>query len=1056
MPEAIISASGVQYPLIINPDGSINTTISGGIHIGSVSANVDSVYIQSGANIVGSAYVYQKTDPWIVLGSVAIDPPISVTTGSKVYPYVDSGGTFVLEPFKREVAISGTISTTPGSEVFMPAGSVIVTSMPAVSVTTGSESWIKNVVGVTPSGTFDVDTGLYVGSESWVKETPKTEVYGSGTFEVTGEFSTGSEVYVQNFGDIGSKRVITNLGDLGSSVTQGTDPWVISGVISNLSEVSVTAGSESWIKNVVGVTPSGTFDVETNLYAGSKAYIPAGSVIVTNRVAGSIVNMPSIIGSVNIDNADEVGGYAGSIAIVDNFGDLGSKRVITNVVGVTPSGTFDVETNLYAGSESVVTAGSVHITNPDDVGGYAGSEVWEQNIYTGSKVYQGNRFGISGIVDIGNFGDLGSKVVVTNFGILGSSVTQGTTPWVISGVISNLDEVTVTTGSESWIKNYGDLGSKRVITNVIGVTPSGTFDVDTNLYAGSHTYIPAGSVIVTNLDEVVVTVGSESYIPAGSVIVTNLDEVVVTAGSESYIKAGSIQPYSQLGSVEIWQKTAADLVVSVDSPTAIGSYTTQTVDGTITVTGIATAGSLAIQEVIGSVNIDNAGDVGGYPGSNLFVTPSGTFEVETNLEVGSEVWMPAGSLHLVNPGDISVSAGSEAVVTAGSIQTYTQLGSVEIWQKTAADLITNANVTNFGDLGSKVVIDSPVTIGSYTTQTVDGTVTANVDSYLGSKIYQGDRFGVSGIIEVSNRIAGSIVNMPTVVVSSTNLDIRDLSSASDSITATINSPATIGSYTTQTIAGTVTANVDSYLGSNAYIPAGSVIITNSPDVDIGDTGSVRAIISAPASIGSYTTQTVGGTVGITSPAAIGSYTTQTVDGAVDVNNVATIGSYTLQLVNGSVHQLTNPWIVIGSIAQTNVGSVIQSTSPWVISGNALITGSVNITNDLNLAEAGSPCFKQATATASGTYTEVWKVGTGSKLEIHGWKISTQLPGYVRMLRSGTTPIVIADYYMAYASGAIIEKTFVTPIVPGGANVQAGVGTTVAGSTAITIYGREIK
>jgi hypothetical protein len=75
MPEQILSASGTQYGLIINSSGNINvdvnnpTTIgsypvqnvaisgmpwvqySGTLIIGSVSASVDSIYIQSGDNI---------------------------------------------------------------------------------------------------------------------------------------------------------------------------------------------------------------------------------------------------------------------------------------------------------------------------------------------------------------------------------------------------------------------------------------------------------------------------------------------------------------------------------------------------------------------------------------------------------------------------------------------------------------------------------------------------------------------------------------------------------------------------------------------------------------------------------------------------------------------------------------------------------------------------------------------------------------------------------------------------------------------------------------------
>lgn len=88
MPGQIISASGTQYGLIVNPDGSINTAISGTITIGSVSATVDSIYVQSGTffmvsgnawdgvgsnyntNLYPGSHVYQGTIPWSVNGSV--------------------------------------------------------------------------------------------------------------------------------------------------------------------------------------------------------------------------------------------------------------------------------------------------------------------------------------------------------------------------------------------------------------------------------------------------------------------------------------------------------------------------------------------------------------------------------------------------------------------------------------------------------------------------------------------------------------------------------------------------------------------------------------------------------------------------------------------------------------------------------------------------------------------------------------------------------------------------------------------------------------------------
>ena len=89
MPVTLISASGTQYPLIVNPDGSINaqTTISG-ISIGSiVVSDVDgTMYIVSGNNMVGSAYCYQKTDPWTISGNVLISGNIGVNNlGSETW-----------------------------------------------------------------------------------------------------------------------------------------------------------------------------------------------------------------------------------------------------------------------------------------------------------------------------------------------------------------------------------------------------------------------------------------------------------------------------------------------------------------------------------------------------------------------------------------------------------------------------------------------------------------------------------------------------------------------------------------------------------------------------------------------------------------------------------------------------------------------------------------------------------------------------------------------------------------------------------------------------------
>jgi len=75
MPEVIIDGNGSNFYMTVNPDGSINTVISGTINIGSVSAQVDSIYVQSG-NI-----------------SITEEPPTSVNKNNSLtnLVYISSG-----------------------------------------------------------------------------------------------------------------------------------------------------------------------------------------------------------------------------------------------------------------------------------------------------------------------------------------------------------------------------------------------------------------------------------------------------------------------------------------------------------------------------------------------------------------------------------------------------------------------------------------------------------------------------------------------------------------------------------------------------------------------------------------------------------------------------------------------------------------------------------------------------------------------------------------------------------------------------------------------------
>lgn len=205
MAEVIINGSGPQYPMVVNPDGSLNV-VTGGISLSGLSISAGSIsYIPAGSVIV--------TNQVSVLGSVVISSPISVATGSEVYV---KGGS--IQPY-NPIGIGS---------VLIINGSIMTYGQ---SVTVGSEVYVKNF----------------------------------------GEL--GSNVVVTNFPTLYAVSGIVNIGTMpaiqtGSIVYQGTDPWIIAGSITSMPSVSVSAGSE--------------------------VYVKGGSIAVYNLVAGSIVSMPSI------------------------------------------------------------------------------------------------------------------------------------------------------------------------------------------------------------------------------------------------------------------------------------------------------------------------------------------------------------------------------------------------------------------------------------------------------------------------------------------------------------------------------------------------------------------------------------------------------------------------------------------------------------------------------------------------------------------------------------------------------------------------------------------
>lgn len=480
--------------------GSVVASISGNIVIGSVTATVDSIYIQSGANITGSSWVYQKTDPWVVSGNVM--------TSGVVTNFGDLGSSRVV-------------------------------------------------------------TNLYAGSDSWVKEVPKTEVYVSGTLHIGSISANVDSVYIQsganmlgsvgvtNFNALGSNRVITNFGDLGSNrVTTNFGTLGSSRVVTNFG----TLGSNRVVTNfgdlgstvvidapeTIGSLAVQTISGMTNL---GSAWGGTGSVHIVNDLsvdAGSVVVILS--GTQNVT----IGSYT-TQGVTQTTSPWVTSGTSTVAGSIFTTGSINIATKLSSiGSYTTQALGSQAITNFEVLGssrvvtnfGDVGSSRVVTNLYPGSKVWQGERFGVSGTIEVSNRvagsivnmpGIVGS-IAITNIG----SVIQHTSPWVMSGTstvagsvystgsiniataLSTIGSYTAQALGSSAITNFGLLGSSRVTTNfgVLGssrvieqVIPT---DASKNNGVGSLVYSAA------LLGSIVKNIGGTEYVKVLSYSGTNL------------------------------------------------------------------------------------------------------------------------------------------------------------------------------------------------------------------------------------------------------------------------------------------------------------------------------------------------------------------------------------------------------------------------------------------------------------------------------------------------------------------------------------------------------
>ena len=608
MGEVIISASGTQFGLIVNSEGKalveasvsagsevyikagsvevfqldpskLTFGLSGNIIIGSVSAHVDSIYIQSGANMLGSVGITNIDNPQTI-GSHAGIIPISgvisnfnelgssriitnfgdlgsqrtISAGS-IYLISTPGSVQVYQTDNANMQVQATQETSPWitSGTSTVAGSVYSTG--SINIATNLSSigsyFIQNI-----SGTITIDNrvagsivNLPIGS-NFILSSPGSivvngSIYSTGSINVVG---WPGSLAISNFASLGSSRIITGGSLLVMGQSGGTSYPLLTktdGTLVVESSVSVETGSNVWVKGGSIIN----YGVGSVLMLGYDSSATLDSPLIANgsylMVAGSISSMPPVTASSSSDykisgthtgigSVSLVGGdYGGSAWPIRIFG--GSYVMIAGSISSMPSISVS-EGAAYLPSGLITDNGSVYL-----VGGVRAGSIWPLQVVGGSHllvagsisslpaVTQGTSpWVISGTANI-------SGVFIGISGI----VNQGTSPWTISGIV-NLGSNWGGTGSVFISQNQlASIGSHGGIVSVSGnaLGVSGTAFQQVWIGVGSvlaQVVSSAGSIGVYDADN-----GGISIEPVRGVFIVSGTTLIASGTMSNFITPGT-------------------------------------------------------------------------------------------------------------------------------------------------------------------------------------------------------------------------------------------------------------------------------------------------------------------------------------------------------------------------------------------------------------------------------------------------------------------------------------------------------------------------------------
>ena len=542
MPVQIMTGSvqgpGSEYLLKINPDGSLNISgtvnaiVSGTIVIGSVSANVDSIYIQSGNNIhLGSA--------WTNIGSVTVSNfgeigslatqniigSVTLTTGS-IATYGGGVGSTVISG-----GILGSVAITTNP---LPISGALGNVAGSMAITTGS----INIYG---------NMGITAGSITLFDRSGVSIYFDSNT--MPNWRNVGSAVI--SGGILGSVAISTSpvpvsgaMGNLGGSFAITTSPIPISGttqlfalsgtelhpLVSTGSRLLVAGSIQTYSPIGVGsVITSGISAITGSVTLYNYAsWTGTGSVVISGTL--SLSTTEASVGKSESagtpGSATYIGGtFNGSLYPVKL--DLGSYLIIAGSISSMPPVTA-TNPSVYAVSGIIANTGSVGL-----IGAHYNGSAWALRISNGSALMtdtigsiailttplpiSGTSLLVSGA---GTFEVSGTAFNTVWLGI-GSVVNSQPTVYALSGILTNTGSGTLVgahyngslwamrlSNGSSLMVDIGNIGSVAISTTPIPVSGAmsnlaGSFAITTTplpisgtslLVSGAGVFTIAGSV----------------------------------------------------------------------------------------------------------------------------------------------------------------------------------------------------------------------------------------------------------------------------------------------------------------------------------------------------------------------------------------------------------------------------------------------------------------------------------------------------------------------------------------------------------------------------------